>query len=34
VNKKKQKEEIFNLPLFENIQEENREIFIERLSDI
>lgn len=34
VNKKKQKEEIFNLPLFENILEENKEIFIDRLSDI
>ncbi len=33
VNKKKRKEEIFNLPLFENIQEENKEIFIDRLKD-
>ena len=33
VNKNKQKEEIFNLPLFKNILEENKEIFIGRLAD-
>jgi len=33
VNKNKQKEDIFSLPLFESISEENKEIFIGRLSD-
>jgi len=32
VNKKKRREDIFNLPLFQKIREENKEIFIDRLS--